>query len=377
VVAIITGSAVLTCFGDGRATFSALLRGDSGVGPLRGDDTGKLSVTRGYHIDDDPSGARSFRPSRWLTRCLRAAVRDAGLDPAGRRVAVVVGTGLRELGAVEARLTAPAHRLHFGSAVRAVVPDAAEILTISNACSAGGHALAIAQDLVESGEADAAIAAGTDATTVSMLAMIGRVTDAPAEQVRPFDADRAGVLLGDGAAAVVVEPSPATTRAPPGSRPLARLLATELSCDACHETAPDPAGIRRAMVGALDRSGLGAADVGLVVAHGTGTFLNDPVEAALIRDVLAADSPGPLITAVKGAVGHTSGGSALLSVDVAMRCMAASVVPPITGLCRPLSEGAGLRFVIGRPEPADVRVAQVNAFGFGGLNSVTLLEAPP
>ena len=367
--AVITGSAVLTCFGDGRSTFSALLGGATGVRKLRGADAGKLSVTSGYHIGDRPDDER-FLASRWLTTCLRNALRQSGIDPASRRVAVVVGTGLRELGAVEAGLPVAAERLHFGSAVRAAVPEAAEILTISNACSAGGHALAIAQDLVESGDADAAIAAGTDAMTISMLAMIGRVTDTPTEQVRPFDADRTGVLLGEGAAAVVVEPEPAKARS------LARLLSTGLSCDAGHETAPDRAGIRRAIVDALDRARLAPADVDLVIAHGTGTALNDPVEAELIGEVLAADGPGPLITAVKGAVGHTSGGSALLSVDVAMRCMAAGVVPPIAGLRCLLDEGSGLRFVMGSPEHATIRVAQINAFGFGGVNSITMLGAP-
>jgi 3-oxoacyl-[acyl-carrier-protein] synthase II len=366
---VITGSAVLTCLGNGESTFAALLRGVTGVGPLRGADASKLSVTHGYHVDDRLGGER-FLASRMLTSCLREAITQSALDVASRRVVVIVGTGLRELGAVESGLPMAVQQLHFGSAARAAVPAAAEVLTISNACSAGGHALALAQDLVESGAADAVIAAGTDSMTTSMLAMIGRVTDVPTEQVRPFDADRTGVLLGEGAAAVVIESEPGS------ARPLARLLSTGLSCDAGHETAPDPAGIRRAALDALDRSGRGAAEVDLVVAHGTGTALNDPVEAGLIGDVLASGGPGPLITAVKGAVGHTSGGSALLNVDVAMRCMAAGMVPPIVGLRRPLDEGAGLRFVTGRPEPAAVRVAQVNAFGFGGVNSVTVLGAP-
>jgi 3-oxoacyl-[acyl-carrier-protein] synthase II len=381
VPAVITGSAALTCLGDGPATFAALLRGDTGAGPLRCADSGRLSVTRGYHIDgsDEP-----LRASRWLTACVTAALAQAGVDAARRRVAVIVGTGLRELRAVEQLAVGQlegdqvggdqlgtAERLHFASAVRQAVPDAAEVVTISNACSAGGHALAIAQDLVELGEADVAVAAGTDAMTVSMLAMIGRMAEAPAERVRPFDADRAGVLLGEGAAALVVEPEPAA------APPLARLLSTGLSCDAGHETAPDAAGIGRAMTDALHRAETAAGEVDLVVAHGTGTALNDSVEAGVIAGVLAAAGPGPLITAVKGATGHTSGGSALLSADVAIRCMAAGLVPPIAGLRRVLAEGAGLRFVTGRPVRAAISVAQVNAFGFGGINAVTLLGAAP
>src|SRR5207247_2209887 len=118
-------------------------------------------------------------------------------------------------------------------AVRAVAPGVGEVITLSNACSAGGHALALAQDLVELGEADAVVAAGADSMTASMLAMIGRVHEEPADQLRPFDAARTGALLGEGAVAMVVVPEGAA------ARPLARVLATGLSCDAHHETAAD------------------------------------------------------------------------------------------------------------------------------------------
>src|ERR1700722_4481397 len=101
--AVITGSAVLTCFGDGRSTFSALLSGATGVRKRRGADAGKLSLPPGHPIAARPDDER-FLASRWLPSCLRNALRQSGIDPASRRVAVVVGTGLRELGAVEAGL---------------------------------------------------------------------------------------------------------------------------------------------------------------------------------------------------------------------------------------------------------------------------------
>lgn len=357
----ILGSSVRTCLGDGPETFAALLAGRDGCGPLRGRDPVRLRVANGYHV-----GAAPFAPSRWLADCVRRAVRDSGIDPAGQRVACLVGTGLRELATVEDSADprdVPVHRLHFADAVRAVLPTITEVVTIANACSASGHALALAEDMLMLGDADVAVVAGTDAMTTSMLAMIGRVTPEPTDRVRPFDAARQGVLLGEGAAAVVVVPG---DRGP-------RLLATGLSCDAHHETAPSVEGITRAMRDAYARAGCTPGDVRLVVAHGTGTALNDPAECAAMTEVFRGVAP--LVTAVKGAVGHMSGTAALLNVDVALRCLAAGRVPPVVGLRDPVPEANGLDLVRGRPRDLRPGLAQVNAFGFGGVNSVTLLAA--
>jgi 3-oxoacyl-[acyl-carrier-protein] synthase II len=373
--ALVAASAVRSCFGAGAATFSALLRGDCGVGPLRHGDPAKLNVAAGYHAGaDDPN--RPLRASRMLAECLGEAAAQAGLagrEWHGRRVVALVGTGLRELSAVEEwALTGasfPVRRLHFADVVRAAVPLVTDVITISNACSASGHALALAQDLIELGEADAVLVGGADTMTQSMLTMIGRAAPAPTAQVRPFDADRNGVLLGEGAAAAVV-----VADSWPG-RPLARLASTGLSCDAHHETAPDVEGICRAMRDAYDRAGRDPASVDLVVAHGTGTALNDPAECEAMRKVLIDAGATPLVTAIKGAVGHTSGSASLLNVDVAVRCLAGGVVPPVVGQRAVLDEGAGLRFALGGPVRMRPTLVQVNAFGFGGVNAVSLLEA--
>ncbi|MDL4820278.1 beta-ketoacyl synthase N-terminal-like domain-containing protein [Actinomadura opuntiae] len=366
--ALITASAVRTCFGTGAETFAALLAGRSGAGPLRHGEPGLLGVKTGYHLVD--GGGSAFKASRLLADAVGEAVRQAGLDPARERVAVLVGTGLGELSAVERwaidGTPVPPRALDFEGAVRAVLPGAAEVTTLSGACSAGGHVLALAQDLVELGEADAVVAAAADTMTRSMLTMIGRVAPVPAAMVRPFDARREGVLLGEGAAAAVVVPA---TR--PGAWPLARLAATGLSCDAGHPTAPDVAGIRRAMQDAYDRAGRRPADTGLVIAHGTGTALNDPAECRALREL----GGEPLVTAVKGAVGHTSGAAVLVNLDVAIRCLHEGLVPPVAGLRTVLDEGAGLRFVVDRPAALPPGPIQLNAFGFGGVNAVTLLEA--
>ncbi|MFJ9540012.1 beta-ketoacyl synthase N-terminal-like domain-containing protein [Streptomyces sp. NPDC101225] len=378
----ITGSAMISCLGDLDATFEALLEGRSGVGPLRCGDPDRLNVRNAYPITEG-DGADAGTPrlaAGWLARTVAAALADAGVDPARRRVAVVVGTGLRELRAVEQwhadgaglRLA----QLHFAAAVRSVAPEVTEVHTLANACAASGYALALAADLLELGEADAVVAAGCDTMTESMLAMIGRVGTATADMVRPFDADRDGVLLGEGAVAVVLERQ---DELPDGRRPSALLRGVGLGCDAHHETAPDRAGIVATIRDAHARAGVKPDEIGLVVAHGTSTALNDPTEAAALQEAFGREATeeagGPLVTAVKGAVGHTSGGAALMSLLVAVAALDAGLVPPVTGLRTPVAEAATLGLVRGKPAPTDARLAQVNAFGFGGVNAVMIVEA--
>jgi 3-oxoacyl-[acyl-carrier-protein] synthase II len=369
----ISGFDVLTCLGDAEATFQALLRGDTGVKPLRRD-TERLGVGYAYEIADDVMGRRA---SRWLARVVAGAVHAAGLATSGKRVAVVVGTGLRELPDAESWwakgevMTLP--ELHFGAAVRGVLPEATEVLTISNACAASGYALAVGIDMLGAGEADAVVVAGCDSVTDSLLAVIGRGSAVRSTAVRPFDSEREGVLLGEGAAAVVIEPE--ETVLADGRDVLARLHGVGLSCDAYHETAPDPAGIAACMRDAHRRAGVVSADVDLVIAHGTSTALNDPAEAAALADVFGDDLGRALVTGIKGAIGHTSGAAALMSVVVAIQAMRCGVVPAIRGLVKPIPEAEGLGLVGGSPLVAQPLVAQIDSFGFGGVNAVALVGA--
>jgi len=371
---LVAASVARTCLGDDRETFAALLRGESGVADLRYYPSQRLNVHRGYHIGHDQHEP-PLRASAWLTECITEAVGRSGVDPRRQRVLAIVGTGLRELRAIERWAVGDApvlrEQLHFGGVAKRAVPSVGAVLTLSNACSAGGYALAIGQDLLELGEADAVVVAGTDSMTESMLAMVGRFGEEPTQLVQPFDARRGGALLGEGAAAMVLVPD----RPDRDGQGLVRLLGTGLSCDAEHETAPDPAGIRRAVADAFWRADRGPEQVGLVFAHGTGTALNDPVEATVLREAFRGVAPGPLVTAVKGAVGHTSGTSALTSLAMAVHSLRLGVAPPTVGLREPMPESDGIRFVIGRPQPLAAGAVAVNAFGFGGVNAVSLLES--
>jgi 3-oxoacyl-[acyl-carrier-protein] synthase II len=145
-----------------------------------------------------------------------------------------------------------------------------------------------------------------------------------------------------------------------------------MSCDAGHDTAPDPDGIAAALADALARSGCTPGDIDLVVAHGTGTALNDPAEATAIRAVLGQERPR--ITAIKGHTGHTSGAAGLMGVITAILAMESGRVPPISPAIEAIDECAGLDLVTGSPRRADAMRALVNAFGFGGVNAVAVIE---
>lgn len=366
---VISGSDMVTALGDAEDTLAGLYGGRSAVAPLAVGDPAKLGVGYGYPIGDGPDA--TLRASRWLVGCVQRAVAAARLDPAARVVALV-GTGLRELRSIE-RWHGDGDPLrrrdtHFASAVRSVLPAATEVHTLSNACAASGYALALGADLLELGEADAVVVAGTDSMTESMLTMIGRVGEGPVTEVRPFEVERGGVLLGEGAAALVLQRAGETA-----GPALGRLLAVAMTCDAHHETAPLAARIADTVREAHRRAGIGPSDVDLVIAHGTATALNDPTEAAVLTEVFGAD--GPLVTGLKGSLGHTSGGAALMGVLVALEALRTGLVPATVGLVTPIEEAAALRLVTGAPARAPLAVAQVDAFGFGGVNAVALVAA--
>ncbi len=285
---------------------------------------------------------------------------------------ILIGTGLRELRSAELGWRDGAafdvSELHFGTALRERF-GAVRTYTFSNACSASLYALAMGSDLLAAEGADTVIVAGVDTLTESMYGLLDRVHMQPPDQVRPFDKDRKGVLMGDGAAAIVLRrgdraAGSAVRPAPVGLRQLRRVPR-------------DRAGrgrVAEALVGAHRLAGVKSEDIDLVMLHGTGTLLNDEAEAQAIGQVFGAHAGNPLMTAVKSMTGHTSGGSGLLGLIVALSSLASGRVPPTVGLREPVEEAAGFRFVRGEHAEAALRLAQVNAFGFGGVNAVAVVE---
>ncbi|MFJ2576648.1 beta-ketoacyl-[acyl-carrier-protein] synthase family protein [Kitasatospora aureofaciens] len=356
--------------------FANLCAGVSGVGKLKGFDLSRHEAVFAYEVDDRPETGADVprRATALLIDAIGQAARDAGLDERDLSgVPILIGTGLRELRSVELwqrdGIEFPPQDLHFGTALREAC-NADDTHTFSNACSAGLYALALATDLLEAGTAETVIVAGVDVLTETMYGLLERVQPVPPERVRPFDRNRAGVLMGEGAAAVVLTRTPAA-----GQKVHGVVRSVAVNCDAFHVTAPDPVGIAEAIREAQSRVGLKPKDIDLVMVHGTGTLLNDEAEAIALADAFGEDADKPLMTAIKSMTGHTSGASGLLNLVVTLNALAEGRVPPTVGLEDPVDEAAGFRLVTGEAARAPLAVAQLNAFGFGGVNAVAIVEA--
>lgn len=381
---VITGTGMVSSLGGSVAeSFEAYCRGETGLAPLRGFDRSNYRVLNAYEVADRPAGGDvPGRASSWLCDVIGQAVEQAGLGRPGpgaaaNRIPVVVGTGLAEQRSMELWWTGDTplavEELDFSGAVTASV-GLGPTYMIVNACSASLFALAVASDLLAVGAADAIVVAGTDTITESMFGLLDRVTMEAPTELRPFDVDRHGVILGEGAAAVVLEPA-ARARAR-GARPLAVLRGVGTSCDANHLTAPMLAGVTRAMRDAHRRAAVTADDIDLVLAHGTGTMLNDETEAQALREVFGDRPRRPLVTALKSLTGHTSGASGLMSLVTAVETLASGRLTPTRHHATPIPAISDFPVVTDAGATADLHRAQIDAFGFGGVNAVAVLERP-
>jgi 3-oxoacyl-[acyl-carrier-protein] synthase II len=328
------------------------------------------------------AGGPVGRATRFALEATRQAMTDAGLgDVAPSRLAVAIGTGMGDAGLHEQwRLTgAPPMQqwtpeFSVAAAVGAAIGAGGPNASISNACAASGFALSVAADLIESGEADVVVAGGAEGYSRVALGCFNRLGAIDPERCRPFDRERAGTVFGEGAAMLVLEAEEhALERGAP--RVYARVAGAGWSCDAYHMTAPEPRGeqILRALRDALRRAGGDADAIGCVVPHGTGTELNDVVEANALRALLGPRCDTVPLYSLKGLIGHTGGAAGAFAALASALILAHGEVPANVAL--------------GEQDPeCDVLVAEeplalvgplvvLNAYAFGGNNVSLALEA--
>lgn len=215
----VTGmGAVASTGGDVETIFSQLCAGRSGLGELRGFNRDWYNAGHLYEVDNRPEPGADVvgRATGLLLEAVAQAARDAGLGEDLRGVPVLVGTGLRELRSLELRSRDgqefDVSRMHFGTALRERF-GAEDTHTISNACSASLYALALGVDLLEFQGAETVIVAGVDVITESMFGLSDRLQLEPPGQLRPFDRERKGTVMGEGAAAIVLRREPPQSRA--------------------------------------------------------------------------------------------------------------------------------------------------------------------
>jgi 3-oxoacyl-[acyl-carrier-protein] synthase II len=243
------------------------------------------------------------------------------------------------------------------------------------ACASGAHAIGESLRLLRAGEADAMVVGATEAAVVDLviagftnMQALSKRNAEPQRASRPFDADRDGFVLGEGAAVLVIERA-AHARAR-GARVRAKLLGYGASADAAHMAAPDPesGGALRCMKAALANAGVAPGDVDYVNAHATSTPAGDVVEAKALRDTFGAHTDRLAVSSTKGATGHLLGAAGALEALLTVRALETGMLPPTLNLDRPDPDCA-LDHVANKTRSARARVALSNSFGFGGVNA--------
>ncbi len=401
--AVVTGLGCVTPIGQDVSEFwQNLTGGRSGIRRLTLFDPSGLACQIGAEVKDwDPTqhmdaraARRTARFSQFGVAAARQAVDDSGLriDDSNRDdIAVVMNTGG---GGVDVIVDSQAIFLEKGPnrvgpmTVPAMAPNMVSCqvamqlgsrgptITSVAACAAGIFAFVEAKRLIDLGEADVVVTGGAEANIipVALAAManmraLSTRNDEPEKACRPFDLDRDGFVYGEGAAATVVESLEHAQRR--GARIYAELAGGAVTSDAYHVTAPEPSGYAAALAitRALKRSGLERDDIDLIVAHGTGTPLNDAAETAAIKQALGEHAYKVAITAPKSMVGHQLGAAGVVSALAAVLAIHEGVVPPTINLETP-DPKCDLDYVPLTARRMPVRTALANGFGFGGQNGV-------
>jgi 3-oxoacyl-[acyl-carrier-protein] synthase II len=390
-VPVVTGTGIICSVGgESESVWQALVQGRSGLGPLTlfpSARHGQAPVAEvAADLDQLSGGVRGSRSDKLAYIAVRQALASAGLQApldhrfAGR-VGLVLGATVGGVLGTEQFLADVLHgtvrrygklRHHECASATDLCARAFGCLgptaTLSTACSGGAMAIAFAGRLIESGAADVVIAGGCDSLCRLTVNGFGSLLLLDPGGCRPFDLNRAGINLGEGAAALVMESAGSAARR--GVPILARLAGWGCSCDAFHATAPDSEGdgAYRAMAAALRRAGLDPAAIDHLNAHGTGTRGNDEAEAKAIRRLFGERLPPVLST--KGLLGHTLGASGAIDSVLCTKAIEHGGPPmsPRFETMDPVIGFAPVKTTLTEPQSHVMN----NAFGFGG-NNVSLV----
>ena len=402
----VTGMGVKSPVGlDLRSFWSGLCSGVSAAGPITQFDTSEHPVTFACEIDDFDIGAyigpkEAAHLDRVTHLGFAAAVDalshagDLGADPA--RIAVVGGTGVGGLITLETEIIKYANKgamrvspflvpMMMSNATAAFIAlqhgFTGPNFSVVTACAAGANAIGEATRLLRNGEADVVIAGGAESsiTPVGLAAFnrmgaLSRRKDDPLHASRPFDKDRDGFVMGEGAGFLVLESwERATGR---GARIYGGIAGYGRNSDAYHITAPSPGGegAVRCMELALEDAGISAADIGHVNAHGTSTPLNDAAEAEAVMKVFGSSAPP--VSSVKGSTGHLIGAAGAVEAIASFLAMAEGHVFPTTNHLE-ADPALSIDVVHGTPRAVAAAPAISNSFGFGGHNASLVLVPPP
>ncbi|MBO0839535.1 MAG: beta-ketoacyl-[acyl-carrier-protein] synthase family protein [Sciscionella sp.] len=393
---VVTGVGVVSAIGIGVDEFTAGLRaGRRGARPISVFDTEGFAHAYGCEVVDfaPKSLLRNLNPTefgraaQFAAAGARMAIDDAGLDEStlrARRCAISIGT--TDGGSADIERLVEAEVRH-GSAARDPVvaqrvPSAwlpvavaselrlsnVDTSTVATACGAGNYAIGNGFDAVRFGDAELAIVGGADAMCRMTFTGFYRLGAIAPDVCRPFDAERKGILTGEGAGVLMLEPLDSALAR--GARVYAEVHGYGLNCDAFHQVAPKQDSVAECIRLALRDAGIEPAGVDLISAHGTGTKANDVTEVGAIRDVYG-DAP-PRTVSMKSMLGHTMGAaSALAAIGCALAITHGFIPPTINH--RTTDPNCAIDCVPNHAIDAELNVVQNNGLAFGGNNCVLVL----
>jgi 3-oxoacyl-[acyl-carrier-protein] synthase II len=396
----VTGLGVVSSLGFGPDEYwRNVVSGRSGFSAIAGFDTKGLDRSvagevRGFNARDFLTAAEARRMGRCSAFALsaaRMAVEQSALtqaELAGERTAVVVGTTMGEADLIGELEYAWVHGgpdairikklplcgstllpIHVARAfgARGVVQ------TLPAACAAGNYSIAFATDLIRLGRADVVICGASELLQKIQFAGFVRLGAVAPERCQPFDKNRRGLIIGEGAGMLVLESEAHAVRR--NANVLAEIGGSGLACDAHHITRPHPEGTGslRAMHEAISRSGVSAADIDFVNAHGTGTLANDKIESLVIREVFGQRRIP--VSSMKGMLGHCMGASSALEAVACVLTVQTGVYPPTVSY-ETFDPECNVNLVANQSQSGRAEIVLNNALAFGGYDAVVAFAKP-
>ncbi len=397
---VITGVGAITALGlTQQDLWQGLAAGTSAIGPIRGIDASQLrfqnaAEVRGYEPEDVfPSKELAFldRFAQFALIAADEAIQQSGIEWTPElklRTAIVTGSCLGGRGAEEAGywelfhhnrtrvhpLTIPLSMANAGAShISMRYGIQGPTYTISTACSSSAHAIGQAFWLVRSGIAPMAIAGGSEAPIfVGGLKAWEAMRVVSKDTCRPFSNDRSGLILGEGAAMLVMEPLEAALAR--GATPLAEIVGFGMTSDAAHITQPAPDGAARAMADAMADGGLAPEQIGYINAHGTATQANDRSETAAIQAAFGPLAAKLAVSSTKSMHGHALGAAGAIEAVASVLALRKGLLPPTANFTAQDPE-CNLDVIPNAARAVQVEACLSNSFAFGGLNAVLAFKA--
>jgi len=395
----ITGVGAISALGRNTSEFAESLRqGRSGIGPIESTDMSQMRFQNGAEVQgyshqpyfDDRRADFMDRFAQFAVIAAREAVQDAAVvwTPELRESAAIItgscvgGQSTEDIGFQEVYklghnrvhpLTIPKTMANAGAShISMEFGITGPSFTISTACSSAGHAIGQAFWMVRTGATDLALTGGSEAPfSFGILKAWEAMRVVSPDTCRPFSKDRRGMILGEGAAMLVLEPLEAARAR--GARIHAEIVGFGMSADACHITQPSSEGAARAMRAVLRDAGLAPEQIGYINAHGTATPANDVTETAAIHSVFGAHAGKLAVSSTKSMHGHALGAAAALECLATVLALRDGVLPP-TANFNERDPDCDLDVIPNQARCAQVEYAISNSFAFGGLNAVLALR---